>query len=56
MDLKKAGDSESDSKSNSLFGDAAEGMDLAGGDVHAGNADAEELTKSRWMMSQKLSS
>ena len=38
MDLKEANDS--DSKSDALFGDATEGMDLDGGDAQA---DAEEL-------------
>ena len=42
MDLKKAGDSESDSESNALFGDAAEGMDLDGGDVQADAAELRE--------------
>ena len=42
MDLKKVGDSESDSESNALFGDAAEGMDLDGGDVQADAAELRE--------------
>ena len=40
MDLKEADDS--DSKSNDLFGDATEGMDLDGGDAQADAAELRE--------------